>query len=65
MNHELPVLILSDRRLGKRAHFKGIGDIGVVMRIARHPDGYEEFIIDLGNRCHLQACATHFVLVKD
>ena len=65
MNHEWPVLLLNDGRLGMRAHFQDIGDIGVVLRVIRHFDGSEEFIVDLGNCCRLCASSTHFELVKD
>jgi hypothetical protein len=64
MNDELSVLLLNDGRLGKRVHFKGIGDIGVIIRVFQYTDGYEEFTVDLGNFCRLQAGVTHFELMK-
>ncbi len=65
MNDELPVLLLSDYRLGKQVCFEEIGEIGVVTHVFRYTDGYEEFTVDLGNFCRLRANVIHFELVKE
>ena len=63
VNYELPVLILNDRRVGKHVRFGEMGEIGVVTRLWRYADGYDEFTVVLGNYCRLLARVTHFEVI--
>lgn len=59
-----PEVLEDDPRLGKRARYARGGDIGIIKKILRYPDGIEVIRVEIG-LCGIQSVSDNFELINE